>query len=272
MARVDNLTNFLTDVANSIREKKGTTDQIPASSFDTEISSIQSGSSSTNDYFYETPNTWTNIDDFSVFVPFQFLIKKIPDFEIPSDVTTCAGLFNTNYYPNNSLLSIGKITNTASIISTAEMFYGLTALQSLDLSAFDTTNVTDMHSMFNKCSAITNLDLSNFDTSNVTNMDSMFSSCNSLTSLNLSNANTQNVTNMSNMLMYCTRLTNLNISNFDFTNVTNYENMFGKNEGNVGDFRIPANCYILVKDATAKEWITSKFDWLTNVHYVGETE
>lgn len=40
MARIDNLTNFLTDVANAIRGKKGTTGEIPASSFDTEIASI----------------------------------------------------------------------------------------------------------------------------------------------------------------------------------------------------------------------------------------
>lgn len=43
MARVDNLENFLTDVAGAIREKKGTQDQIPAENFDTEIKSITSG-------------------------------------------------------------------------------------------------------------------------------------------------------------------------------------------------------------------------------------
>ena len=43
MARVDNLENFLTDVADAIREKKGTQDQIPAGKFDTEIKSITSG-------------------------------------------------------------------------------------------------------------------------------------------------------------------------------------------------------------------------------------
>ena len=46
MARTDTLGNFLTDVATAIREKKGTTDTIPASNFDTEISSIQTGASS----------------------------------------------------------------------------------------------------------------------------------------------------------------------------------------------------------------------------------
>ena len=41
MARTDTLNNFLTDVANSIRTKKGTNDTILASNFDTEIESIE---------------------------------------------------------------------------------------------------------------------------------------------------------------------------------------------------------------------------------------
>ena len=40
MARVDNLSNFLTDVADAIRDKKGTSAAIAASSFDTEIAAI----------------------------------------------------------------------------------------------------------------------------------------------------------------------------------------------------------------------------------------
>lgn len=43
MARVDNLENFLTDVAGAIKTKKGTTDKIPATNFDTEIASIETG-------------------------------------------------------------------------------------------------------------------------------------------------------------------------------------------------------------------------------------
>lgn len=48
MARIDNLTNFLTDVATSIRTKKGTTDKIAPKDFDTEIESIQSGGGTPN--------------------------------------------------------------------------------------------------------------------------------------------------------------------------------------------------------------------------------
>ena len=47
MARIDTLGNFLTDVATAIRNKKGTTDTIAASDFDTEIESIETGGSST---------------------------------------------------------------------------------------------------------------------------------------------------------------------------------------------------------------------------------
>ena len=43
MARVNNLTNFLGDIADAIRTKKETTEQIPAENFDQEILSIETG-------------------------------------------------------------------------------------------------------------------------------------------------------------------------------------------------------------------------------------
>ena len=43
MARIDTLTNFLTDVAESIRTKEGTTEQISASEFDTRIANLSGG-------------------------------------------------------------------------------------------------------------------------------------------------------------------------------------------------------------------------------------
>ena len=41
MARIDTLTNFLTDVSNAIKQKTGDNAPIPASTFDTEILSIE---------------------------------------------------------------------------------------------------------------------------------------------------------------------------------------------------------------------------------------
>ena len=53
--------------------------------------------------------------------------------------------------------------------------------------------------MFSWCYSLTSLNISKFNTDNVTDMRYMFSGCSSLTSLNLSNFNTNNVTNMSGM-------------------------------------------------------------------------
>ena len=60
-----------------------------------------------------------------------------------------------------------------------------------------------MRSMFSYCSSLSNLNLSNFNTQNVTDMSRMFSYCKSLTNIDLSNFNTQNVTNMSFMFSWC---------------------------------------------------------------------
>ena len=68
---------------------------------------------------------------------------------------------------------------------------------SIDLSSFDTSNVTNMEWMFYLNSA-TSLDLSSFDTSNVTNMNGMFW-LSQASSLDLSSFDTSNVTNMVGM-------------------------------------------------------------------------
>ena len=63
------------------------------------------------------------------------------------------------------------------------MFCGCQSLTVLDLSSFDTSQVTDMRGMFYSCKSLTALDLSSFDTSKVTKMGEMFSGCESLTTI-----------------------------------------------------------------------------------------
>ena len=77
--------------------------------------------------------------------------------------------------------------------------------------------------MFGECYRLTSLDISNFNTLNVTSMGGMFSGCTSLTSLNLSNFNTSNVIDMGGMFSGCTSLTSLNLSNFDMSNLGYYD-------------------------------------------------
>ena len=63
--------------------------------------------------------------------------------------------------------------------------------------------------MFSGCDIMTELDLSNFDTSNVTNMNYMFSVCTGLKKLNVSSFNTENVTSMNSIFSRVNKLDTL---------------------------------------------------------------
>lgn len=105
----------------------------------------------------------------------------------------------------------------------SSMFDGCSGLTSLDLSAFDTENITNMDYMFNGCSGLTSLDLSSFDTSQVTSMYKMFSGCSGLTSLDLSSFDTSKVTRMDYMFQGCSGLTTLTTGvNFKFVGTSYY--------------------------------------------------
>ena len=86
------------------------------------------------------------------------------------------------------------------------MFYNCTNLEKLDLSSFDTKNVTDMRGMFYLTSSLQELDLSNFDTSKVTNMRTMFYNCTNLEKLDLSSFNMEQVENTEYMFWNCKNL------------------------------------------------------------------
>ena len=57
------------------------------------------------------------------------------------------------------------------------MFFGCSSLTSIDVSGFDTSNVSIMSMMFGACSSISSIDVSCYDTSNIKNMDDMFNGC-----------------------------------------------------------------------------------------------
>lgn len=154
------------------------------------------------------------------------IIKKIvfdASFANARPTNCCQWFFGCKY-----LTTIEGIEylNTENVTNMSNMFWGCSALTTLDVSKFDTQNVTDMKRMFSDCYALTTLDVSNFDTKNVTNMNGMFSGCRALKTLDVSNFDTQNVTGMSNMFNWCSALTTLNVSHFDTQNVMDMKSMF----------------------------------------------
>ena len=151
----------------------------------------------------------------------SFLVKtKESEIEMMSSGGSSASFISVLENLNLSSFNTSNVTNMSS------MFYGCSSLTDLDLSNFNTSKVTDMNSMFYNCSSLTSLNLNSFNTSKVTDMNSMFYSCESLASLNLSSFNTSNVTSMAGMFMNCLTLTNLDLSSFNTSNVTNMSYMF----------------------------------------------
>ena len=126
-------------------------------------------------------------------------------------------------------------------------------MTSIDLSALDTSEVTNMSHMFYECRGLTSIDVSIFDTSKVTDMSGMFGTCNYLTSLDLSNFDTSKVTNMSDMFSVCSSLTNLDFRKATFDKVTSY------GSGNMFNL-VSSNINIITKDETTKSWLEDKLE------------
>lgn len=70
------------------------------------------------------------------------------------------------------------------------MFIRCTNLKELNLSSFDTSNVTEIYCMFQECTNLRNLYLGTFDMSKVVTMQYMFLKCSNLiTTITIRNPN-----------------------------------------------------------------------------------
>ena len=95
----------------------------------------------------------------------------------------------------------------------ASMFAGCTSLTSIDVSNWDTSNVTCMESMFAGCNTLQALDLSKWDTSNLENILMLFYECKNLTSIDLSGWDTSklDMTGISVLFYGCENLKNIKL-------------------------------------------------------------
>lgn len=210
MAKTDNLSDFLTDVANSIRTKTGTTEQINAQDFSNKILSIQTGGE----------NTLKNLLDATKYTTYLFNDyngTSVDGLIQPNDTENVTTMYFMFYHCTN-LTTIPQL-NTGNVTDMHFMFSGCSALTTIPL--LNTSNVTNMNNMFKGCTNLTTIP--QLDTSNVTDMGYMFYDCTSLTTI--PQLDTSKVTNMSNMFNGCTNLTT--VPALDASNVTGHDQMVG---------------------------------------------
>ncbi|MBR5420885.1 MAG: BspA family leucine-rich repeat surface protein [Lachnospiraceae bacterium] len=117
--------------------------------------------------------------------------------------------------------------DTGNVTDMSDMFdYDEQLREVLFSDRFITSKVTDMRGMFRQCFRLQVLDVSSFDTSNVTSMDSMFESCDALRTIDVSGFDTSKVTDMGDMFYNCESVLSLDVSRFDTSNVTDLYHMF----------------------------------------------
>lgn len=146
-----------------------------------------------------------------------------PDGEL-SDAEICPWLLY-DYRIESAEIRVTGTTNASG------MFFNCSEMKSVDLSAFDTSEIVDMSNMFRDCSSLTNLDFSSFDTSKVKDMSYMFLRCSSLESLDVSCFNTGNATDMKYMFSGCSRLCDLDLTGFRTDKAVNLQGMFSECSG-----------------------------------------
>ena len=126
------------------------------------------------------------------------------------------------YGSKSSLIDVSSF-DTSEVTTMRAMFIYSTTPVVVGLDKFDTSKVTNMSLMFRK-TAFTELDLSSFDTSKVTTMDSMFHMA-SVESLSINHFDTSSLEIMEFMFYGCT-FEELDISHFDLSNVTTVKSIF----------------------------------------------
>ena len=196
MAKNNSLTDFLADIANAIRAKKGTKDPINAQNFATEISTIEGGAGSGS-----TPvrPTYTGHADAEGLRAIGWTDEDIA------------------YYQENGVNWNEEDDQYHLVSDDNKALYGVLTASNISsykdrivyLPKIDTSSVTNMSYMFSNCYSLTSIPA--LDTSNVTHMSYMFYYCYSLTSIPM--LDTRSVTNMSRMFSNCYSLTHANLKN-----------------------------------------------------------
>ena len=211
----------LTAIANAIRSKTGSTENLTLDNMVTKIQSMSGASSggglktlldatkSCYHLFYQY--TGTSVDD-------------LINYSDTENVTSMSGMFT-----KCTKLTTIPLLDTSNVTSMDNMLNSCTNLTTIPL--LDTSNVTNMFNMFTQCTKLTTIPL--LDTSKVTDMSYMFSNCSKLTPIPL--LDTSKVTNMSYMFRGCSNLQTIDIISMD--KITSVVNSYSMCE----------NCYSLTK-------------------------
>lgn len=226
MARINNLTNFLTDVATAIKTKLGDNTSIPASQFDTKIGSIKGIGDGYTDNLGLANNTTTSGTPYST-NNFRRIISLWVIQEIPYKQTSLPSTTGLNYG-----------------------FYLCKNLKKANLSGWDLSNITAMKGLFYGCSALEEAYISKGSTTySISGISLLFKECTNLKRVDISGLG--GTADVGEMFVGCTNLEYIDISGLDLSTCGNTDTMWGSAQYGV----VPKNCEIIVKNSTEKTFV-----------------
>lgn len=129
------------------------------------------------------------------------------------NVASACTSFLMTFQDCSGLTSLDLSTwDTSNVTSMENMFFGCESLASINLSGLNMSNVKTMYLAFRDCKKLTNIDFP--DNVVPVNLEYMFENCYSLTSLDISKWDKSKIKEMTYMFLNCTGLTALDLSNW----------------------------------------------------------
>lgn len=180
----------LTNIANAIRTKGGTSELIKPSEMATAITNLPSGGDNNihadftnlknNTYLYNyidsidiDYNATSNLTSLNYFFGGLSNIKNLPLIDT-SSATSTNGMFSSC-----SKIETIPLYNFSNSLITSSMFQSCSSLKTIP--AIDTSKATNMYNMFYMCSSLQ--EITSLDTSSATSTAGMFQGCTSLSTI-----------------------------------------------------------------------------------------
>ena len=141
-------------------------------------------------------------------------LKELNELNVELFIDDIKYNYQKYFNPEKERIYTIKILFKLKMKDCSKIFYRCKNLIEINLSSFDTEEVTNMTDMFYGCNKLISLELSSLNTKNVKYMEGMFMCCDSLSNLNLSSFDTEKVDGIGNMFNGCCNLPELNLSSF----------------------------------------------------------
>ena len=180
-----------------------------------------------NSYNFNITNNFINLNVIGINYKKIIDSNYLPDLIYVNDIKKKINSSAYIFLDNNKINKVTLYWNNR-LNSCENLFESVDSIINIDLSNFDTSEVTSMKRMFMNCKNLENINFNNINTSSVIDMTSMFENCNSLKSINLSKLDTSKVLSMDYIFYGCYLLTSINLNNLNTSELTTMKSMFNK--------------------------------------------